>query len=110
LILPPHHCNGCANRWNGCNTCHCAGCHMTFTNIRAFDHHRRSGRCLPPATVGLVQSGRSYECWEQRDERPHPFSLLVPAADGLEALGQYDHCGATSGGAQISNPHNVVAL
>ncbi len=22
----PHHCNGCTNRWNGRNTCHCYDC------------------------------------------------------------------------------------
>jgi hypothetical protein len=86
----PHHCNGCTNRWNGYNTCHCSACHVTFSSIDAFDRHRRGGQCLPPAAVGLVQSGRRYECWGRRDDRQHPFLLVVCAPDGPETLGQYD--------------------
>lgn len=97
-LTVPHHCNGCPNRWNGYNTCHCSGCHATFSNIDVFDRHRRGGECLRPATVGLAPSGRSYECWGRPDNRPHPFSLAVSANGGSETLGQYDHCRDVSGG------------
>ena len=98
----PHHCNSCNHRRNGFDTCHCAGCHVTLTSIRAFDRHRRDGQCQPPATVGLVQSVRSYECWQQRDERPHPFSLLVSAPDGSEILAEGKGTGEVANGADIS--------
>jgi hypothetical protein len=87
----PHHCHGCANRWNGYSTCHCSACHLTFSTIHAFDRHRRGGHCLDPATAGLVRSSRGYECWGQRGDQPHPHSLMVLAQDGLEAPSGHDH-------------------
>jgi hypothetical protein len=39
---------------------HCAAdCHRTFTTVRNFDRHRRDGRCLHPADVGLVPRERA---------------------------------------------------
>lgn len=60
----PYACN-CGARWAGLNTCHCAsGCHETLSSPRAFDKHRRDGRCLDPAAVGLVRSERAgYVVW-----------------------------------------------
>lgn len=49
-------CNGCTNRWTGLLTCHCSGCHTTFTGLGAFDAHRSRGKCLEPASV-LTQKG-----------------------------------------------------
>lgn len=62
-------CNGCPNRWNGHNTCHCASCHETFTTITAFDKHRAGSHphdtrhCLDPEAAGLVLADRAYRCW-----------------------------------------------
>ncbi len=35
---------------------HCPvdGCHRTFTTVANFDRHRRNGRCLDPATLGMT--------------------------------------------------------
>jgi hypothetical protein len=38
----------CGAAWWGVVMCHCAACHLTFTNIRAFDAHRHDGGCLSP--------------------------------------------------------------
>lgn len=63
----PHSCGRCTNRWSGLNTCHCGGangCHRTFTGVGHFDRHRRDGRCVDPATIGLhLVDGRAYEAW-----------------------------------------------
>ena len=32
----------------------CAACGRVFTGVTGFDRHRRGGRCLDPATIGLV--------------------------------------------------------
>lgn len=98
----PHHCNGCTNRWNGYHTCHCAACHVTFSNIDCFDRHRRAGRCQPPVTAGLIESGRRYECWGRPDDRRHPFSLAVSAPEGSKSVGVAEDTGDVVDGAQIS--------
>jgi hypothetical protein len=45
----------CNCTWTGLSTCHCAGCHRTFTSVTAFDMHQRiqDGRnvCLDPAVM-----------------------------------------------------------
>lgn len=39
-------------------------CHQTFSGVSTFDAHRRNGRCLTPAEVGMsLVPGRPYECW-----------------------------------------------
>lgn len=53
-------CSGCDNKWTGLSTCHCAGCHRTFTGITAFDHHRVGGKCVDPAERGLVPAVRRH--------------------------------------------------
>jgi hypothetical protein len=59
-------CGRCGAEWTGYNTCHCAGCHRTFTGITAFDQHRSGSHawgqrhCLDPATVGLVAVTKRY--------------------------------------------------
>lgn len=59
----PHACR-CGARWSGTATCHCGGCHLTFTGITAFDTHRPGGNCTPPDNFGLVRvDGRAYQCW-----------------------------------------------
>lgn len=37
---------------------HCSVCHRTFSGMWAFDKHRRDGRCLDPAELGLVERDR----------------------------------------------------
>jgi hypothetical protein len=96
----PHHCNGCANRWNGFDTCHCVGCHLTFIGTAAFDRHRRGGECQPPASVGLVPSGRRYECWGHSGKRPP--SLHGFASDSSEVLAEGKDTGEVSNRAEIS--------
>lgn len=60
----PHSCR-CGTRWNGQRTAHCAAeCHLTFSGETSFRRHRRDGRCLNPAEVGMsLLPGRPYECW-----------------------------------------------
>lgn len=44
--------------------CHCAACHVTFSNLTLFDRHqvvsykRRTIRCKSPSKLGLVQNDR----------------------------------------------------
>nr|WP_296764137.1 hypothetical protein [Rhodococcus sp. (in: high G+C Gram-positive bacteria)] len=56
-------CEKCGAIWGGANTCHCAGCHLTFVGITAFDKHRSNeysryphGLCKSPADAGLEQA------------------------------------------------------
>lgn len=64
-----HGCARCPNLWGGFNTSHCGGCHQTFTGLTAFDKHRDGSHsagtrhCVDPATVGLIDAGRTYPCW-----------------------------------------------
>ena len=60
---PPIGCSGCGTRWSGLNTCHCGGCHETFTSVGAFDRHRRGGKCLDPAEIGLVPANKPWTGW-----------------------------------------------
>lgn len=42
----------------------CAPCRRRFAGEKALGKHRQRGRCLDPATVGLVQlRTREQECW-----------------------------------------------
>lgn len=66
---------------SGLGTCHCAGCHRTFTSISAFDLHQRidGGRnvCLDPA--------------EARRRNGDPvFAVCRLTAEGPPVWGQYD--------------------
>lgn len=61
---PRQHADGASQRCS--DTCvrptpsqaHCAalGCHQTFGGVRGFDEHRKDGRCLNPASLGMVRS------------------------------------------------------
>lgn len=55
----------CGARWSGNNTSHCGGgCCRTFSSVGTFDRHRRDGRCLDPANIGMsLIPGRAYEVW-----------------------------------------------
>lgn len=66
-----HSC-GCGATWGGGNTCHCSGCHLTFTSPSAFDRHR-PGRCLPPAEVGLatLRTSGNQQVWGVATGEPH---------------------------------------
>jgi hypothetical protein len=44
----------CGAYWTGHRAAHCAACHVTFTSVSGFDHHRIDGRCHDPAARGLV--------------------------------------------------------
>jgi len=60
----PYTCGGCSARWSGYRTAHCTVCHITFAGPSNFDDHRRDGRCLPPATVGMQWTQRlGYVVW-----------------------------------------------
>jgi len=55
MTTAPFRC-ACGAQWTGMNVCHCAGCHRTFTGIRAFDRHQRvvdppASCCLDPALI-----------------------------------------------------------
>lgn len=73
---PPYGC-GCGARWGGLKTCHCTGCHQTFTAITAFDAHRTGSHpdetrhCLQPGSVGLIDAGRGYPCWGAAGAESH---------------------------------------
>jgi hypothetical protein len=41
---------------------HCGACHRTFGAVSGFDRHRREGRCLDPAALGMAQAKR---IWRQ---------------------------------------------
>lgn len=56
-------CAKCSAEWGGMNTCHCSGCHTTFTGITAFDAHRRGGQCIPAESAGLTLTKRAYPCY-----------------------------------------------
>lgn len=66
----PFGCSTCAARWGGQLTCHCTGCHQTFTGLVAFDKHRNKYKCLDPQSVGLVLSNRAYPCWGVAGDKP----------------------------------------
>ena len=51
-------CPTCGSRIGSERGCHCPSCHQNFGDIDAFDIHRRGGRCLTPARVGLVELDR----------------------------------------------------
>lgn len=34
---------------------HCSVCHNTMSGVTFFDAHRRDGRCVDPALLGLVE-------------------------------------------------------
>jgi hypothetical protein len=71
-LIPAYGCPRCDLRWGGLNTCHCTACHITFSCQRASDKHRqglhtKKRYCVPPGTVGLVLTPRSYPCWGYPD-------------------------------------------
>ena len=76
---PAEHSHGkCGKRWNGLTTCHCGGCCRTFTTLTAFDKHRQGLHtkvryCADPESVGLVLTGREYECWGNPSSEDHPW-------------------------------------
>lgn len=43
--------------------CGCPHCAVWFATDRAFAAHRRNGRCLDPAEVGLHRLDRPYPCY-----------------------------------------------
>ena len=49
-------CRHCGGWWTGLISCHCAGCHRSFTGVGAFDIHRSRGKCADPATI-LTKTG-----------------------------------------------------
>jgi hypothetical protein len=52
-------CRRCGEQWTGYATCHCSACHITVTDISAFDKHRHRGRCLDPEAAGLTKIRRA---------------------------------------------------
>ena len=58
-------CGGCDNWWTGLNSAHCSGCHQTFTGVGGFDMHRRRGKCLDPADIGLVPADKPWPGWSR---------------------------------------------
>jgi hypothetical protein len=57
-------------------TCLCPTCGETFSVVAAFDKHRQGSHaddtrhCVDPASVGLVDAGRSYSCWALPGQDP----------------------------------------
>lgn len=67
----PHSCGKCEARWGGFKTCHCSGCHETFSTPGNFDRHRERGvKCKTGQESGLVVHSRgSYNVWLQAAEQ-----------------------------------------
>ena len=65
----------CDATWTGTAPAHCAGCHETFTSTSGFDAHRRAGRCLIPAEIGMVRADRRWPGWS------FPGTWRGPVAD-----------------------------
>ncbi|AMS02661.1 hypothetical protein BJD55_gp105 [Gordonia phage Yvonnetastic] len=73
-------CGGCDSEWSGLNTCHCAGCHQTFSGLTAFVKHRPTtarstgtAKCHAPDGVGLELNGRWYPCWGEPMDEDNDF-------------------------------------
>ena len=48
-------CPRCHVRWTSFTLCHCATCHVCFTDIEAFDYHRRNEKCLLPEEIKVLK-------------------------------------------------------
>ncbi|MBL8226031.1 MAG: hypothetical protein JNM50_11960 [Chromatiales bacterium] len=72
----------------GSPRCLCRSCGCYFSNVRAFDKHRRDGACVNPATVGLVLKGG---IWRRGDGGGYPTTgrganrAITPTPAGLAA-------------------------
>lgn len=65
----PHLHGHCGKRWAGARTAHCGSCCETFSGETTFNRHRRDGKCLNPATLGMtLDTRRTYPCWGNSDE------------------------------------------
>lgn len=67
----------CGKTWTGVTRAHCGACHETFNSDGGADIHRvgRFGvdrRCLPPASVGMVE--RDGVWYMPAPEGGHPFA------------------------------------
>jgi hypothetical protein len=49
------YCITCKKRWEAKAIAHCTGCHKTFKSVNAFDQHRKAGKCLDPASIGMSE-------------------------------------------------------
>lgn len=59
---------------------HCAGgCHRTFGGITGFDHHRRDGRCIDPATLGMALTDVGIWRVPMSDDAKARFAGRTPA-------------------------------
>ncbi|WP_420855008.1 hypothetical protein [Rhodococcus pseudokoreensis] len=65
-------CTKCEATWGGMHTCHCSGCHHTFSSLSAFDLHRRGDQCRTPSDAGLVLADRAYPCFTRPTDHEHP--------------------------------------
>lgn len=64
-------CAKCRSEWSGLAAAHCAGCHLTFTGINAFEKHRLRGVCLLPSDRGLVLSpNKWFPAWGNPGDDP----------------------------------------
>lgn len=66
--LPQVACRGCGARIRGITACHCGQCHATFGSLSGFTRHRQRGRCLDPASLGMVSVDRAG--WVRWVEQP----------------------------------------
>jgi hypothetical protein len=46
--------DGETRTWSGTSKCLCWACRQLFGGVTGFERHQRRGKCLDPATVGLV--------------------------------------------------------
>jgi hypothetical protein len=55
----------------GSSRCLCRSCGAHFSNVRAFEKHRRNGACVDPASVGLaLRAG----IWRRGDGGRYPHT------------------------------------
>ena len=47
----------------GSRQSHCSVCHRTFSGLRNFDTHRKGGKCVHPASLGMSDREQIWGHW-----------------------------------------------
>ena len=76
---------GCPPPRDGSRRCHCAGCHLDFSGLTAFDRHQTPNGdtlCQDPTSRGLIQ--RPDGVWRTPGEMPN--GLFPPQGNDGDGL------------------------
>ena len=65
------------------NAAHCTVCHQTFGGVTGFDGHRKEGRCLDPATLGMELRG---QIWKRPMDENARLRMAALAVAGPEPV------------------------